>query len=80
MITPWFAHGLGVLVGAFVAVKIAKSHQFIFAIVIGCFFLMGGVMMVFELPSPMWFNIVDLGFAYIPMAWLCYRLAFKKQK
>jgi len=76
-IMPWLAHGLGTLVGAFVATKIAKSYQLIFSIIIGCLFLAGGIIMVMELPSPLWFNIADLGFAYIPMAWLGYRLSRK---
>jgi hypothetical protein len=38
---------------------------------------MGGVYMVNILPSPMWFNVLDLGLAYFPMAFLGYRLGRK---
>jgi hypothetical protein len=41
-----------------------------FALAIGFFFLIGGIMNVFMLPSPLWFTILDLAGAYIPMAWL----------
>lgn len=79
-IMPWFAHALGTLAGAIVVTKMAKSQQLVFSMIIGCLFLAGGTIMVMELPSPMWFNIADLGFAYIPMAWLGYRLAGVKKE
>jgi hypothetical protein len=41
-----------------------------FALAIGVFFLIGGIVNVFMLPSPVWFTILDLAVAYIPMAWL----------
>ncbi|MDR9397724.1 hypothetical protein [Salibacter sp.] len=44
------------------------------SLIIGVFFLIGGIMNVYMLPSPMWFSIVDLVFAYIPMAVLGYRI------
>lgn len=74
-IMPWIAHAVGTLIGAILAVKIAKTNKLKFATIIGLFFLVGGTMMVFELPSPLWFNVVDLGLAYLPMAWLGYRIA-----
>lgn len=67
---PFLAHALGTLSGAFVAALIASSHKFRFAMGIGCFFLLGGITAVFMIPAPMWFNAVDLIFAYIPMAWI----------
>ena len=76
-IFPFLAHALGTLVGAAVAAFIAASHKMKFAIGIGCFFLLGGIMMCFSLPSPLWYNIVDIVGAYIPMAYLGYLLANK---
>ena len=38
-----------------------------------------GIMMVMMLPSPMWFTLVDLGLAYIPMAYLAGKLAVEKK-
>lgn len=74
-ITVFLAHGLGTLVGAFIAAKIAATKQQIFALVLGGWFLLGGISMVFMIPSPTWYTITDLVFAYIPMAWIGWKLA-----
>lgn len=73
-IFPFLAHSLGTLVGAFVAALIASSYKARFALVIGAFFLAGGIANVFMLPAPMWYNVVDLAGAYIPMAWLAIKI------
>lgn len=67
---PFLAHALGTLSGAFVAAKVAASRPVTFALVIGAFFLIGGVMMVRMVGGPMWFNVADLVLAYIPMGYL----------
>ena len=74
-IFPFLAHALGTGVGAYVAALIAASHKMKMAFIIGFAFLLGGIANVFMLPAPMWYNIVDLTGAYIPMAWLGWRLA-----
>lgn len=74
---PWLAHGLGSMVGAFIAYLIAVDNKMKFALAIGIFFLVGGIMNIYMLPSPTWFTIVDLGLAYIPMAWLGGKIASK---
>ncbi|MBL4594613.1 MAG: hypothetical protein JKX68_12475 [Flavobacteriales bacterium] len=71
----FLAHGLGTLIGAFAAAKIAASHKMIFSMAIGGLFLLGGISMVFVLPSPTWYTVVDLVGAYIPMAWIGWKLA-----
>lgn len=76
-VSPLLAHALGTLVGAFVAAKIATNHQMKFALAIGIWFLYGGVTMIMEIPSPMWFNVLDLGIAYLPMSWLGWKIANK---
>jgi len=76
-IFPFFAHAIGTLVGAYLAARIAASHKMHFALGIGIFFLIGGISMVFIIPSPIWFAILDLSLAYIPMGWLSGRLAAK---
>lgn len=76
-ITPWLAHALGTLAGAFVAARIAANRKFLFAMVIGAFFLLGGLVNVFLLPAPGWFVALDLVGAYLPMAWLGAHLAQK---
>ena len=73
-IMPFLAHAIGTLVGAVVASLIAKSYKMLFALAIGGFFFIGGAMNVFMLPAPMWFNATDLVLAYVPMAWLAWKL------
>jgi len=76
-IMPFLAHALGAFVAAFIAAKLAASHKMKFAIAIGVFFLLGGIASVFMLPSPIWFTILDLSLAYIPMGLLAGKLATK---
>ena len=71
---PFLAHALGTLVGAFLALRWSKSKYNLPAYIVGGFFLVGGIMMVIQLPTPLWYSIIDLGFAYIPMAWLATKL------
>ena len=75
---PFLAHSLGTFSGAFVASKIAASHQMKFALGIGILFLAGGITNVFLLPSPLWFSVLDISLAYMPMAFLAGKLAIKK--
>ena len=77
-IMPFLAHALGTLVGAFTMAKIAVNHQVKLGILIGAFFLIGGVMMVQMLPqTPTWFAALDILVAYLPMGWLGATLANK---
>ena len=76
---PFLAHALGTLAGALVAGLIAASHKMRFAMVIGLFFLAGGISMTVTLPSPMWFTVLDLVGAYIPMAYFAGRFATRKK-
>lgn len=76
---PFLAHALGTFAGALLAALIAANHKMLFALVIGIFFLAGGIGNVFMLPSPVWFTIVDLAGAYFPMAWIAGKLVAKKQ-
>lgn len=72
---PFLAHALGTFAGAFLAAKIAFSHQMKFAMSIGILFLAGGITNVILLPSPLWFSILDIAMAYMPMAYLAGKLA-----
>ena len=74
-IFPFLAHALGTLAGAFLAARIAASHQFSFALGIGTLFLLGGITNAYLLPAPTWFIALDLLLAYLPMGWLGSRLA-----
>lgn len=75
---PFLAHAIGTLVGAMLAAMIAIKNKLYFALGIGAFFFLGGLINVVILPSPVWFALVDLGLAYFPMAYLGYRLGVKK--
>jgi len=77
-IMPFLAHALGTLTGAFVTAIIALSHKMNLALAIGVLFLAGGISMVFMLPSPTWFTLLDLIGAYLPMAYLGGKMAIKK--
>jgi hypothetical protein len=76
-IFPFLAHALGTFFGALITFKIAATHKMKFALGIGGFFLLGGIAAATMIPAPTWFIVVDLLFAYIPMAWLVGKL-FKK--
>lgn len=76
-IFPFLAHAVGTLVGALIAALIAASHKIKMALIIGVFFLLGGIMNIFMLPSPIWFAVLDLVVAYIPMGWFGSKLAVK---
>lgn len=67
-IFPFLAHAGGTLVGTLVAVLIAASHKLKIAIGLGSVFLLGGIAAVVMLPAPLWYDVIDLLFAYIPMA------------
>lgn len=77
-IFPFLAHAIGTFAGAVTTALIAIHHKKKLALVIGAFFLLGGIVSVCSLPSPMWFTFVDLVFAYIPMAYLALKLVCKK--
>ena len=77
---PFLAHALGTLVGAILAAMIAANHKMKFALVIGLFFLIGGITNILLLPSPTWFAMVDIGGAYIPVAWMGATLVNRKIK
>lgn len=72
---PFLAHALGTLVGAAIAALIAARRKFRLAMIVGGVFLAGGIASVLMLPSPLWFNALDLVGAYFPMAWLGWKLA-----
>ena len=77
-ILPFLAHALGTFAGAFLAGLLAVNHKMKFALGIGVFFLMGGIANTFMLPSPIWFTILDLGGAYIPVGYFAGKLVVKK--
>lgn len=73
-IFPFLAHAIGTFVGAYIAARLG-AHKMVLAIIIGLFFLMGGIWMVMIVPSPLWFTIVDLAGAYLPIAYFAGKIA-----
>ncbi|MCC9642060.1 hypothetical protein LOC71_07220 [Rhodopirellula sp. JC740] len=78
-LTPFLAHAIGTLAGAWVAAKLAVSANMKIALGIGAFFLLGGIMMVAMYGGPLWFAILDLLVAYVPMGYLGGKLAGAKK-
>jgi len=72
---PFLAHAVGTLVGAFIATLATPGRTWGPAWTVGGLFLIGGIAAVAMLPSPLWFTVVDLVLAYLPMTWLGHRLA-----
>lgn len=79
-IFPFLAHALGTLVGAFLAAKLATTRPMAFAKGIGGWFLLGGIAVACMLGGPIWFTVLDILFAYLPMAVIGGRLAAKKNR
>ncbi|MFM2395205.1 MAG: hypothetical protein RLZZ546_3188 [Bacteroidota bacterium] len=75
---PFLAHFFGSLVGAAITAYLAANNKRWLALVVGGSFFIGGLMMIMKLPSPMWFNILDLGLAYFPAAFLGYKFVSRK--
>lgn len=71
---PFLAHALGTFAGALLATWIADRVSRVPAAVIGVLFLAGGIASCFMLPAPRWFEALDVVLAYLPFAWLGYRL------
>ena len=77
---PFLAHALGTLIGAAIAGLIAANHKMKFSLCIGGLFLIGGIIVSFMIPAPTWFTVIDIFFAYIPMAWLGVKITGKISK
>ena len=75
---PFLAHAIGTFAGALTTSLIAFNHRTKLGLIIGAFFLLGGIVSVCSLPSPMWFTVVDLIFAYIPMAYLAIKVVKRR--
>ena len=71
---PWLGHAVGTFMGVLIAMLIQRSNSMIIPMIITSAYLIGGIIMVMQIPSPLWFDIVDLAGAYLPMGYLGYRL------
>ncbi|MDK2910949.1 MAG: hypothetical protein PWR20_2517 [Bacteroidales bacterium] len=78
---PFLAHAIGTLAGAILTALLAKKPlKPIAPLLIGVFFMIGGILNILILPSPLWFSMTDLVIAYLPMAWLGFYLVKKMRK
>jgi len=74
-IFPFLAHSIGTLSGAFIVSKLSKKSSIIFPLIVGLYFLSGGIYMVTILPAPTWFVLLDVILGYIPMALLGWKIS-----
>ncbi|WP_339812447.1 hypothetical protein [uncultured Imperialibacter sp.] len=79
-IMPFLAHALGTLAGAMLAGLIAANNKMKFSVGIGVFFLAGGITNAFMLPGPIWFAVLDMVVAYIPMGFIAGKMAVRLTK
>jgi hypothetical protein len=70
LLFPFLAHAIGTLAGAIVTVKIAASQHRLLALIIGLWFMVGGIMAIAMVGGPLWFCVADLVLAYFPMSLL----------
>lgn len=78
-ILPFLAHAIGTFTGALLAAFIAANNKIKFALGVGVFFLAGGIISTFMLPSPTWFTVLDLVGAYIPMGYFAGKLVVRRK-
>ena len=77
-LTPFLAHAIGTLVGTFFVARFGTSKKLVLAMTVGGLFLLGGISNSFSIPAPMWFTVLDLVVAYIPMAYLGWKLGSRE--
>ena len=75
---PFLAHAAGSFVGAWIVARFAASGQLLLSMIVCGLFFLGGLQMVMELPSPLWFNLSDLVLAYFPMGLMAYKFGKPK--
>ena len=74
-IFPFLAHSIGTLSGAFIVSKLSKRFSIILPLIVGFYFLSGGIYMIKILPAPTWFILLDVILGYIPMALLGWKIS-----
>ncbi|MCX7744535.1 MAG: hypothetical protein N2167_08230 [Flavobacteriales bacterium] len=72
---PFLAHAVGTLVGALITGLIATGNTQLLSWLIGLLFMAGGITSYVMLLAPTWFGIIDIGLAYLPMAWIGWKLS-----
>jgi hypothetical protein len=78
---PFIAHCIGTFITVWLFMFIASTRYPIrYVNMFGTLFFLCGVYMVYILPAPIWFNLLDLTIAYFPMAYLGYQFSIRKEK
>lgn len=76
-IIPFIADALGTLIGAWLVASFTTTNKIKWAIAVGVFFMVVGITNLVSMRSPMWFTIVNMSVAFLPMALLGYQLRRK---
>ena len=74
-IVPFLAHSAGTFAGVLCAMFIAATSRKTVALILGILFLIGGVVANVMIPAPIWFRLIDVVVAYIPMAFLAQKIS-----
>ena len=74
-IFPFLAHSIGTLSGSYLVSRLSRNSHIIFPLIIGLYFLSGGIYMVTILPAPMWFVFLDLIVCYVPISLIGWRIS-----
>ena len=72
---PFLAHALGTFSGCVIVARLAVTRRQFWTYSLGIFFLFGGISAAATIPAPLWFVLVDLILAYLPMAWLALKIS-----
>jgi hypothetical protein len=76
-IIPFVAHALGIFISTLLMAIYVKNNFLKLAIFISVLYLFAGVLNVIMYPSPIWFIVLDLVVAYIPIGYLGAKLGVK---
>lgn len=77
-IFPFLAHAIGTLSGCLSALLILQGKFTWVIYVIAYLFFVGGVVAVDMINAPVWFDLIDLSLAYLPMSWLALKSRLAK--
>jgi hypothetical protein len=69
-IIPFVAHALGTFISTLLMAIYVKNNFLKLAFFISVLYLFAGVLNVIMYPSPIWFIVLDLVVAYIPLGYL----------
>ena len=76
-VVPFVAHALGAFAGVLIAMFIAASSHKTIAAILGVLFFVGGIVANVIIPAPAWYRAIDVILAYLPMAFLAYKVTRK---